>query len=238
MARYLSSLENISHAFCVGTISIGQSSYPFPFPYHRSKTLPFTTTDGTSFRFHCICIRKRKNFTSKIPFSLSSLQTGNFSIQVPLFKVKNIIRLVFCIHRTKRKRWQPHFWYQIVANAVRALPARVSASAPALLGVWSRLGLYLYRFLLSSLSDRFCKEKLRMSRFAKRGNTVQLCLGVRLCLFRGRRMGDILRMAFTQNRVRSYTGASLSLTVCLLSYGPPSISLTQPFTHHSISCDP
>src|SRR6218665_3259200 len=93
--------------------------------------------------------------------------------------------------------------------------------------------------LLSSLSGRFCKEKLRMSRFAKRGNTVQLRLGVRLCLFRGRRMGDILRMAFTQNRVRSYTGASLSLTVCLLSYGPPpSISLTQPFTHHSISCDP
>jgi len=41
-----------------------------------------------------------------------------------------------------------------------------------------------------------------------------------LCLFRGRRMGDILRMAFTQNRVRSYTGVSLSLTVCLLSYGP------------------
>src|SRR6218665_1933642 len=93
--------------------------------------------------------------------------------------------------------------------------------------------------LLSSLSDRFCKEKLRMNRFAKRGNTIQLRLGVRLCLFRGRRMGDILRMAFTQNRVRSYTGASLSLTVCLLSYGPPpSISLTQPFTHHSISCDP
>src|SRR6218665_2578041 len=41
-------------------------------------------------------------------------------------------------------------------------------------------------------------------------------------------MGDILRMAFTQNRGRSYSGASLSLTVCLLSYGPPpSISLTQ-----------
>src|SRR6218665_2500234 len=93
--------------------------------------------------------------------------------------------------------------------------------------------------LLSSLSDRFGKEKLRMSRFAKRGNTIQLRLGVRLCLFRGRRMGDILRMALTQNRVRSYTGTSLSLTVCLLSYGPPpSIRLTQPFTHHSISCDP
>src|SRR6218665_3213118 len=93
--------------------------------------------------------------------------------------------------------------------------------------------------LLSSLSDRFRKEKQRMSRFAKRGNTIQLRLGVRLCLLRGRRMGDILRMALTQNRVRSYTGASLSLTVCLLSYGPPSsISLTQPFTHHSISCDP
>src|SRR6218665_638282 len=50
--------------------------------------------------------------------------------------------------------------------------------------------------LLSSLSDRFCKEKLRMSRFAKRGNTIQLRLGVRLYLLRGRRMGDILRMAF------------------------------------------
>ena len=37
--------------------------------------------------------------------------------------------------------------YVCVANAVRALPARVSASAPALLGVWSRLGLYLDRFL-------------------------------------------------------------------------------------------
>src|SRR6218665_3711088 len=61
--------------------------------------------------------------------------------------------------------------------------------------------------LLSSLSDRFCKEKLRMSRFAKRDNTIQLHLGVRLCLFRGRRMGDILRMSFTQNRVRSYTDA-------------------------------
>src|SRR6218665_3253945 len=31
--------------------------------------------------------------------------------------------------------------------------------------------------LLSCLSDRFCKEKLRMSRFAKRGNTIQLRLG-------------------------------------------------------------
>src|SRR6218665_3636407 len=82
--------------------------------------------------------------------------------------------------------------------------------------------------LLSCLSDRFCKEKLRMSRFAKRGNTIQLRLGVRLCLFRDRRMGDILRMAFTQNRVRSYTGARLSLTVHLLSYGPSSIHLTQP----------
>src|SRR6218665_460901 len=93
--------------------------------------------------------------------------------------------------------------------------------------------------LLPSLSDRFCKEQLRTSRFAKRGNSIQLRLGVRLCLFRVRRMGDILRMAFTQNRFRSFTGASFSLTVCLLSYGPPpSICLTQPFTHHSILCDP
>src|SRR6218665_2140111 len=92
--------------------------------------------------------------------------------------------------------------------------------------------------LLSSLTDRFCKEKLRMSRFAKRGNTIQLRLGVRLCLFRGRRMVDILRMAFTKNRVRSYTGASLSHTVFLLSYGPPSsISLTKHFSHQLISCD-
>src|SRR6218665_715363 len=62
--------------------------------------------------------------------------------------------------------------------------------------------------LLSSLSDRFCKEKLRMSRFAKRGNTIQLRLGVRLCLFRGRR-----RMAFTQNRVRSLL-ALVFLSLC------------------------
>src|SRR6218665_747606 len=67
--------------------------------------------------------------------------------------------------------------------------------------------------LISSLSDRFCKEKLRMSRFAKRGNTIQLRLAVRLCLFRGRRMGDILRMAFTQNRVRSLL-ARVFLSLC------------------------
>src|SRR6218665_3056100 len=41
----------------------------------------------------------------------------------------------------------PHDATCSVAYAVRALPARVSASAPALLGVWSRLGLYLYHFL-------------------------------------------------------------------------------------------
>src|SRR6218665_2832013 len=205
----------------------------------RKRNL-FTTIDGTSFRFHCICIRKRRHFTGKIPFSLSSLQTGNFSIQLPLFKVKNIIRLVICIHRTKSKRWYPtsgtKLWRTpselcLLARRRRLQPYSASGA------VW--VSILTTSCLLSFLSDRFCKEKLRMSRFAKRGNTIQLRLRVRLCLFRGRRMGEILRMAFTQNRVRSYTGTSLSLTVCLLSYGPPpSTRLTQPFTHHSISCDP
>src|SRR6218665_3621763 len=217
----------------------GKALTPFLFHTIDRKRNLFTTIDGTSFRLHCNCIRKRRYFTGKIPLSLSSLQTVNFSIQVPLFKVKNIIRLVICIHRTKRNAGNPtsgtKLWRtpsELCLLARRRRLQLFSASG----AVW--VSTFTASCLLSSLSDRFCKEKLRMSRFAKRGNTIQLRLGVRLCLFRGRRMGDILRMAFTQNRVRSYTGASLSLTVCLLSYGPPSISLTQPFTHHSISCDP
>src|SRR6218665_4190348 len=217
----------------------GKALTHFLFHTVDRKRNHFTTIDGTSFRFHCICIPKRRNFTSKIPFSLSIFQTGNFSIQVPLFKVKNIIRLVICIHLTKRKRWYPtsgtKLWRTPSELCLLACRRRLQ---PYLASGASWVSTFTASCLLSSLSDRFCKEKLRMSRFAKRGNTIQLRLGVRLCLFRGRRMGDILRMAFTKNRVRSYTGASLSLTVCLLSYGPPSISLTQPFTHHSISCDP
>src|SRR6218665_3067437 len=72
-------------------------------------------------------------------------------------------------------------------------------------------------------SDRTCTERLKTYRFAKRGHTIQLRLGARLCRIHGRRMGNVLRMAFTQNRVRSCTGTSLSLTMRLLSHGlsPP-----------------
>ena len=46
-------------------------------------------------------------------------------------------------------------------------------------------------------------------------------ISVRLCLFHGRRMGNVLRMAVSQNRVRSSTSTSLSLCVYLLSYALP-----------------
>src|SRR6218665_1033476 len=71
--------------------------------------------------------------------------------------------------------------------------------------------------MLSFLSDRTCTERLKTYRFAKRGHTIQLRLGTRLCRIHGRRMGNVLRMAFTQNRVRSCTGTSLSLAMRLLS---------------------
>src|SRR6218665_2370423 len=60
--------------------------------------------------------------------------------------------------------------------------------------------------MLSFLSERTCTERLKTNRFAKRGHTIQLRLGARLCRIHGRRMGNVLRMAFTQNRVRSCTG--------------------------------
>src|SRR5688572_29381788 len=44
---------------------------------------------------------------------------------------------------------------------------------------------------------------------------------VRLCLFHGRRMGNVLRMAVSQNRVRSLISRSLSLRVYRLSYALP-----------------
>src|SRR6218665_4178145 len=81
-----------------------------------------------------------------------------------------------------------------------------------------------------------------MSRFAKRGNNIQLdpSRSQTLSVSRspdGRHPEDGLYSE--QGSFLYCHGASLSLTVCLLSYGPPpSISLTQPFTHHSISCDP
>src|SRR6218665_484226 len=44
----------------------------------------------------------------------------------------------------EKKTLEPHFWYQFVANAARAPSARVSASAPPYLYVWSRLSHCLY----------------------------------------------------------------------------------------------
>src|SRR6218665_413970 len=44
----------------------------------------------------------------------------------------------------EKKTLVPHFWYQFVANAARAPSARVSASAPPYLYVWSRLSHCLY----------------------------------------------------------------------------------------------
>src|SRR6218665_4229850 len=81
--------------------------------------------------------------------------------------------------------------------------------------------------MLSFLSDRTCTERLKTNRFAKRGHTIQLRLGARLCRIHGRRMGNVLRMAFTQNRVRSCTGTSLSLTMRLLSH-----ELSLPLRHN------
>src|SRR6218665_2638372 len=49
--------------------------------------------------------------------------------------------------------------------------------------------------MLSFLSDRTCTERLKTNRFAKRGHTIQLRLGARLCRIHGRRMGNVLRMA-------------------------------------------
>src|SRR6218665_111427 len=103
-----------------------------------------------------------------------------------------------------------------VANAVRAPSARVSASAPPYLYVWSRPSHCLYH-LTHALFN--CMERLKTNRFAKKGHTIQLRLGARLCRIHGCRMGNVLRMAFTQNRVRSCTGTSLSLTMRLLSHG-------------------
>src|SRR6218665_2846907 len=102
---------------------------------------------------------------------------------------------------------------------------------PPYLCVWSCLSHCLYHlthalFRESFLSDRTCTEGLKpypAYRLAKRGHvhTIQLHLEARLCLIHGRRMGNVLRMAFTQNRVRSCTGTSLSLTMRLLSHGLP-----------------
>ena len=110
--------------------------------------------------------------------------------------------------------------------------------------VWSRLSICLDHLLsaLSFLSDRSCKERLRMSLFAKRGNPITLRLGVRLCPFRSRRMGDVLRMAFTQNRVRSCTSTVARVFVSRRAFSlghglALSIRLIQPFMHHSSSCD-
>ena len=51
--------------------------------------------------------------------------------------------------------------------------------------------------------------------------TLYSFISVRLCLFHGRRMGNVLRMAFSQNRVRPFTRKSLFLCAYLLSYGLP-----------------
>src|SRR6218665_3391338 len=88
--------------------------------------------------------------------------------------------------------------------------------------------------LLSSLSDRFCKEKLRMSRFAKRGNTIQLRLGVRLCLFRITLFRVTLKrspIGDTKRSLRSGDQTDLrqvSKSVRFRQYSSPRVSLSVP----------
>src|SRR5688572_17126280 len=56
---------------------------------------------------------------------------------------------------------------------------------------------------------------------SQREVTLYSFISIRLCLFHGHRMGNVLRMAVSQNRVRSLISRSLSLRVYHLSHALP-----------------
>src|SRR6218665_256295 len=78
-------------------------------------------------------------------------------------------------------------------NAARAPSARVSASAPPYLCVWSRLShcLVYFHHRMAVLDfyqgNRFSQGRFRMGHSSKKGRTNYTALSrIRLCLFRGR----------------------------------------------------